>query len=67
MLCFCDNIDGFDYIDGSIIDDFHRVYDAITYLVIFGTEKYDSIYNRIIYVTGAKGPITYISSHNYAE
>ena len=30
-----------------IIDEFTRTYYGITYLVLFGSEKYDSIYNRI--------------------
>ena len=37
------------------------------YLVIFGTEKYDSIYNRIRYLISAKCGITYIISHNYGK
>ena len=37
------------------------------YLVLFGTEKYDSIYNRIRYLISAKSGITYIISHNYAK
>ena len=28
-------------------DEFIRVYDGNTYLVLFGLEKYDDIYNRI--------------------
>ena len=35
----------FDKIDGFI-----RVYDRTRYLVLFGSEKYDSIYNRIRYL-----------------
>ena len=35
----------FDKIDGFI-----RVYDGTRYLVLFGSEKYDSIYNRIRYI-----------------
>ena len=35
----------FDEINGFI-----RVYDAFRYLVLFGDEKYDFIYNRIIYL-----------------
>ena len=31
------------------IGGFIRVYDGTRYLVLFGIEKYDSIYNRIIY------------------
>ena len=52
----------FDKIDGFI-----RVYDGTKYLVLFGKEKYDSIYNRIRYFVGVKNGITYIISHNYAK
>ena len=31
------------------IDGFIRVYDGTRYLVLFGSEKYDFIYNRIRY------------------
>ena len=31
-----------------------RVYDRTRDLALFGSEKYDSIYNRIIYLTGVK-------------
>ena len=48
------------------IDAFIRVYDGTTYLVLLGNKKYDSIYNRIRYLTGATSAITYIISHNYA-
>ena len=37
----------FDEIDGFI-----RVYNGIRYLVLSGSEKYDSIYNRIRYLIG---------------
>ena len=46
---------GFDKIDGLI-----RVYDKTRYLVLFGVEKYDFIYNRIRYLIGLKSDITYI-------
>ena len=36
----------FDKIDGFI-----RVYDRTRYLVLFGSEKYDSMYNRVRYLT----------------
>ena len=39
----------FDKIDGFIKD-----YDRIMYLVKFGSEKYDFIYNRIRYLLSAK-------------
>ena len=52
----------FDEIDGFI-----RVYDGTRYLVLFGSEKYGSIYNRIRYLISVKSGITYIISHNYAK
>ena len=52
----------FDEIDGFI-----RAYDGTRYLVLFGSEKYDSIYNRIRYLISVKSGITYTISHNYAK
>ena len=52
----------FNKIDGFII-----VYDEIRYLVLFGSEKYDSIYNKIRYLMSVKRGITYVISHNYAK
>ena len=52
----------FDKIDGFI-----RVYDGTRYLVLFGSEKYDSIYNRIRYLISVKSSLTYVISHNYAK
>ena len=52
----------FDKIDGFI-----RIYDGTRYLVLFGSEKYDSFYNRIRYLISVKSGITYIISHNYAK
>ena len=49
------------------IDGFIRVYDKTRYLILFGSEKYDSIYNRIRYLISVKSGITYIISHNYAK
>ena len=48
------------------IDVFIRVYDGTGYLVLFGSEKYDSIYDRIRYLISVKSDITSIISHNYA-
>ena len=42
----------FDKIDGFI-----RVYDGTRYLVLFGSEKCDYIYNRIRYLISVKGGI----------
>ena len=37
------------------------------YLVLFGSEKYDFIYNRVRYVIGVKSGITNVISDNYAK
>ena len=52
----------FDKIDGFII-----VYDETKCLVLFRSEKYDSIYNRIRYLVSVKSGITYVISYNYAK
>ena len=52
----------FDKIDGFI-----RVYNEIRYLVLFGSEKYDSVYSRIRYLISVRSCITYVISHNYAK
>ena len=36
------------------VDRFIRVYDGIRYVVLFGPEKYDAIYNRIRYLLAKK-------------
>ena len=45
---------------------FIRVYDRTIYLVLFGPEKYDTIYNTIRYLICQKRGVTYVISHNYA-
>ena len=49
------------------IEGFTRVYDGTRYLVLFGLEKYDAIYNRIKYLLSQKSSITYVFSHYYAK
>ena len=49
------------------IDWFIRIYDGIRCLVLFGSEKYDAINNRIRYLISLKSSITYISCHYYAK
>ena len=44
------------------VNGFVRDYDGIKYLVLFGLEKYDAIFDRIIYLIGLKSDITYVSS-----
>ena len=45
------------------LDWFIRVYVGTWYLVLFGTEKYDYIYNRIRYLISIKSGITNIISY----
>ena len=52
----------FDKVDGFI-----RIYDRTTYLKLFGSEKYDAIYNRIRYPVSLKSSTTYVFSHYYAK
>ena len=49
------------------IDGFTRVYDGTRYLVLFGSEKYDYIYDRIRYLIGVKSGVTDIISFNSAK
>ena len=46
-------------------DRFISVYFRTRYFVLFGREKYDSIYDKIRHLINVKGDITYINSHNY--
>ena len=55
------------YIRFDKTDGYTRVYDGTRYLVLFGAEKYDVIYNRIRYVTEATSGITFVISHDYAK
>ena len=46
---------------------FIRVYGGIVYLVLFGPEKYNAIYKRILYHRSQKSCITYVITHSYAK
>ena len=52
----------FDEIDGII-----RIYNGTRHLTLFGTKKYDAIYDRIRYLISLKSSITYIFSHYFAK
>ena len=52
----------FDKLDGFI-----RIYDGTGYLTLFGSEKYDAIYDRIRYPISLESGITYIFSHYFAK
>ena len=41
------------------IDGFIKIYDGIRYLVLFGPERYNAIYDRINYFISEKSGITY--------
>ena len=43
------------------------VYDGTRYLVFFGNEKYDFIYNRIGYLIQGKSGTTYVMPHFHAK
>ena len=49
------------------IDRFIRVFHVTRYLVLFGSGKYDFIYNRIRQLIGVKSGTVYVISHNYAN
>ena len=44
-----------------------RIYDGTRYVTLFGTKKYDAIYDRIRYLISPKSSITYIFSHYFAK
>ena len=52
----------FDKIDGFI-----SIYDGTRYLTLFGSEKYDAIYNRTRYPISLKSSIIYVFSIYYAK
>ena len=49
------------------MDGFTRVYTGTRYLVLFGGEKHNSIYNMIRYLQEVICGIAYVVSHNYAK
>ena len=52
----------FDKIDGFI-----KIFDESRYLVLFGSERYDAIYDRIRYVISEKSGATNGISHDFAR
>ena len=49
------------------IDGFVRIYDGTRHLLLFGSEKYNAIYNRIRYLISLKSSITCVFSHCYVK
>ena len=50
-----------------VLDEFIKIHDGIRYLVLFGIEWYDEIYNRIRYLINEKSGITYGLNQNLAR
>ena len=49
------------------IDRFTKIYDGMKYLVLFGPQQYDTIYNRIKYLISEKSGIAHSINHNFAK
>ena len=49
------------------MDGFINIYDEISYLVLFASERYNTIYNRIKYLISEKSGITDSINHNFAR
>ena len=49
------------------MDGFIRIYNRTRYLTLFGSEKYEAIYDRIRYLISLKSGITYIFSHYFTK
>ena len=52
----------FDKIDGFI-----KIYDGTRYLVLFGPERYNAIYDKIRYLISEKSSIRYSIYHNFVR
>ena len=51
----------------SKLDRFIRNYDGSKYLLLFGLEKYDTVYVGIRYLIGTNSSLTYIFSQCYTK
>ena len=49
------------------IDRIIRIYDGTRYLTLFGTKKYDAIYDKIRYLISRKSAHKYIISHYFSK
>ena len=49
------------------IDGFIKIYDKISYLVLFALERYNAIDDRINYLISEKSGVTYNINHNFAR
>ena len=51
----------------DIIDRFIKIYDGTRYLVSFGPERHNAIYDRIRYLISEKSAVTYSINYNFAR
>ena len=49
------------------VDGFNRIYDGTRYLTLFGSEKYDAMYDRIRYLISLKSGIACNFTHYFAK
>ena len=49
------------------VDRFIRVYNGTRYLILFGTEKYDVIYDKIRYLISQQSGIAFVISLYYTR
>ena len=49
------------------INGFIKIYDGTRYMVLFGPERYDEIYNWIKYIIREKRGVAYTISHNFTK
>ena len=49
------------------IHGFIRDYDGTKYLLLYGPENYDAIFDRVRYFVRLKSGITYVDSFNYTK
>ena len=49
------------------IDRIIRIYDGTRYLTLFGTKRFDAIYDRINYFISLKSSVTYIFSYYFTK
>ena len=49
------------------LDEFIKIYDAITYLVLFASGRYNAVYNGIKYLKSEKSGIKSSINHNFVR
>ena len=49
------------------MDGFIKIYDGIRYLILFASERYNAIYDRISYLISGISGSTYSINHHFAR